>query len=110
MPRRRIATPQTIELDELLHGNPTWEQVVAFFKDGEFSGEEYLISAIERWLQTEEQRKAIFDARLSIEKMLNGRYGEAEEALVESIYNAWNTKLGFYDFGSDGSKHGQPFP
>lgn len=91
-----------IDLDELLNGSPTWEQVVEFWKDdGDFCGEEYLVQAIERWLLTEDQRKRMFDSRLSIEKMLNGRYvssGKVGEA-VETIYAEWNTKLGFLAFG-----------
>jgi len=32
-----------IDLDELLNGSPTWEQVVEFWKDdGDFCGEEVL--------------------------------------------------------------------
>lgn len=111
MPRRRQPQrPVTIDLDMLLNGNPSWEQVVAFWQYGEFDDEPYSIAAIERWLQTEEQRRKIFDARLSIEKMLNGRYGAAEEALVEGIYDEWNKKLGHYHFGGWlGDKQGKPY-
>jgi hypothetical protein len=110
MPRRAARQPMLIDLDELLNGNPSWEQVVAFFKDGEFHEESYLVQAIERWLLTEEQRKRIFDAHLSIEKMLNGRYGEKEESAVEAIYNEWNAKLGHYQFGGWlGEKRGKPY-
>ncbi len=91
-----------IELDELLNGTPTWEQVVEFWKDdGEFCDEEYLVEAIERWLLTEDQRKKLFEHRLSVEKILNGRYYGAgkEGAFVRSLYDDWNTKLGFNLFG-----------
>jgi hypothetical protein len=89
-----------IDLDTLLHENPTWEEVVEFWKDdGEFCGEQYLVAAIERWLQTEEQRKGLFDHRLSIEKMLNGRYVSSDVGdFVESLFTAWNEKLGFEAF------------
>jgi hypothetical protein len=86
-------------LDELLTGTPTWEQVVGFWRDGEFCGEEYLVQAIEKWLQTEEQRKRMFDARLSIEKMLNGRFTADVEKDVDAIFAEWNAKLGFKAFG-----------
>lgn len=89
-----------IDLEELLNGNPTWEQVVEFWRDDrDFCEEAYLVQAIEKWLQTEEQRKRLFDARLSIEKMLNGRYMGAVEPIVQAIYAEWNAKLGFKAFG-----------
>ena len=89
-----------IDLDELLNGKPTWEQVVAFWKEGEFCEEHYLVEAIEKHLQTEEQRQLIFANFLSIEKILNGRYILNQSAIVISIFNDWNTKLGFKAFGS----------
>jgi hypothetical protein len=91
-----------IDLDGLLNGSPTWEQIVEFWKDdGDFCEEAYLVQAIEKWLQTEEQRKRMFDARLSIEKMLNGRYvpDGKTDLIVEAIYAEWNAKLGFKAFG-----------
>jgi len=92
-----------IDLDTLLHGSPTWEEVVAFWKvDGDFCEEQYLVAAIEKHLQTEEQRKLMFDHHLSIEKMLNGRYSAARRscAAVQRIYGEWNAKLGFKAFGA----------
>ena len=90
-----------IDLDELLNGTPTWEQVVEFWRDKDFCGEEYLIQAIEKWLLTEDQRKQLFEHRLSVEKILNGRYygGGAEGTFVHGLYDAWNAKLGFKSFG-----------
>jgi hypothetical protein len=88
-----------IELDQLLYGEATPEQVAEFFRNGDFHGEHYVIEAIEKHLQTEEQRQAIFNAKLSIRKMLNGRYWTGEEALVNRIYDEWNTRLGFRHFG-----------
>lgn len=89
-----------IDLDALLHGTPTWDQVVEFWKDdGEFCGEEYLVPAIEKHLLTEDQRKRMFDAHLSIEKMLNGRYYGRQAPVVQAIYDEWNAKLGFKAFG-----------
>ena len=88
-----------IELDELLTGKPSWEQVADFFENGEFCEEHYLVEAIEKWLLTEDQRKLMFDHRLTIEKMLNGRYAEAEP-IVYAIYAEWNEKLGTKHFGS----------
>jgi hypothetical protein len=89
-----------IDLDELLNGTPTWDQVLEFWKDdGDFCGEQYLVEAIEKHLLTEDQRKRMFDAHLSIEKMLNGRYGISLSPVVQAIYDEWNQKLGFKEFG-----------
>ncbi len=101
MAKRNTRQPrkETIELDELLYGTPEWNKVVEFFKEGEFCGEEYLIATIEKHLQTEEQRQAIFDKKISIEKMLNGRTLGDVEDFVQSCYDDWNKKLGFKSFG-----------
>jgi len=88
-----------IELDELLNDNPEWEEVAAFFKSGEFCDECYLVEAIEIYLLTEEQRKMIFDAKMSIEKMLNGRTQPDQALIAHQIYDEWNEKLGFKCFG-----------
>lgn len=90
-----------IDLDELLNGNPTWEQVVEFWRDdGEFYGEQYLVPAIKRWLRTEDQRQRMAKADVSIEEMLNGRYnGERVGGVVQAIFDEWNAKLGFKSFG-----------
>ena len=88
-----------IDLDQLLHGSCTPEEVSAFFKDGEFFEEHYLVSAVERHLLTEVQRKTMFDFHLTLEKMFNGRYGSQEEATVFEIFEQWNTKLGHKHFG-----------
>lgn len=87
-------------LDELLYGNPDWEQIVAFFKTGDFHEEQYLVEAIEQHLLTEDQRKLIFDSKLSIEKMLNGRTTSQHSLVTQQVYNEWNTKLGFKYFGT----------
>ena len=60
-------------LDELLYGEPTWEQVVEFFRNGEFCEEQYLVEAIKRHLRTELDRRELFDMDASIEDILNGR-------------------------------------
>lgn len=101
MAKRNARQPrkEIIELDELLYGTPEWEKIVEFFKEGDFPEESYLIAAIEKHLQTEEQRQAIFDNGISIEKMLNGRTTGDTSSLKQSIYDAWNAKLGFKSFG-----------
>ena len=88
-----------IDLDALLYGTPTWKQVVEFWKHGDFCEERYTVQAIEKHLLTEDQRKRMFDMRLSIEKMLNGRHGNLESSTVDAIFEEWNTKLGFREFG-----------
>jgi hypothetical protein len=99
MPKRALRQPPCIDLETLLHGDPSWDQVVEFFRSGEFCDEPYLVEAIEKHLLTDPQRNKIFNARLSIEKMLNGRYTVDHEEMLEGIYKEWNGKLGFKCFG-----------
>jgi len=91
--------PRLIELDELLNGSPSMEEVRYFFEEGEFFEEHYLVEAIERWLLTEDQRKRMYDNRISIEKMLNGRC-TCDSQIISEIYQEWNEKLGDKHFGN----------
>ena len=87
-----------IELDQLLSGSATKEQVAEFFRHGEFYEESYLVAAIEKYLQTESQRQGIYDRRLSIEKILNGNYAGGHCQFVEQLLRQWNDWLGFENF------------
>jgi len=90
-----------IGLDELLSGTPSWSDVVDFWKEDDFCDESYLIEAIKKHLQTEDQRNELFKRRLTIEKMLNGSYVPVgdDSAFVQSVFDEWNGKLGFKAFG-----------
>ncbi len=62
--------------------------------------EEHIVGVIKQYLRTSEQ-KAWLDAHdLSIEDLLNGRYGGQDESEVAAIYGAWNAKLGKKMFGA----------
>ena len=87
-----------INLDTLLYGNPSWAEVVEYFKDGEFYEESYLVEAIKQHLRTPDDKKQLYDADLSIEDCLNGRYGGGQEGVVNGILKGWNEKLGFKQF------------
>jgi hypothetical protein len=99
--RQQPQRPQPqIDLEELLHGNPSWDKVSEFWKDGEFHEEHYLVAAIKKHLRTDEQRKALAEADISIEDMLNGRVAnEAAMFVIDNIFNEWNAKLGHKAFG-----------
>lgn len=86
-----------IDLDELLFGNPSWDEIVEMFRDGEFSEEHYLVDAIKRHLLTDDQCDQLCSARISIEDMLNGRIS-GDNKLVETIFINWNEQLGFECF------------
>jgi len=91
-----------IDLDKLLYDNnpPSWEEVVEFFRDGEFHEEQYRVAAIEQYLQTEEQRLEMFNRHISIEKIMNGRVaGEDNHRFIDKLFSEWNAKLGFRCFG-----------
>lgn len=88
---------EVIDLNFILFGSPTWEKVVAYWKvDEPWFQEHYHIQAIEKFLLTSEQRNRIAAYNLTIEKILNGRYGSVEEEMVTGILKEWNEKLGFY--------------
>ncbi len=86
-----------IDLDELLYGEPRWADVVEFWQYEDFPDEHYLVAAIEKHLQTEDQRKQLFEARLSIGKLLNGRF-PGDSTVAAEIFDAWNAKLGYKGF------------
>ena len=122
-PRPMDRDHQTIELCELLQGQPTWEQVADFFHYGEFDNEEYLVAAIKRHLLRPEHKVAMerHGRGFSIEDMLNGRvvegWAEGDEVMEiqgtkfpnwdgeqralarDWIFEQWNKALGFHCFG-----------
>ena len=88
-----------VDLDEVLYGNPSFEDVAAFWRDdGEFHGEEYLIPAIKRWLLTPEERLKMYENDIDISDILNGRYLGSKSQFVCGLFDAWNQKLGFKAF------------
>jgi len=87
-----------IDLDDLLHGSPSWTKVVEFFKNGEFHNEHYLVEAIKTHLRSSANRDKLQKLDLSIEDVLNGRYGIKDEFFVRQIFNEWNQKLGYIHF------------
>jgi hypothetical protein len=58
------------------------------------SKEHYMVSLIRRYLLTADQRETLHEADLSIEDMLNGRFGAAQESLVLAVFSNWNETLG----------------
>lgn len=89
------------DLDYILYGEPTWEKVVEAFRRDDWDQEQYLVEAIERHLQTEEQRQLLFENGLDIVKILNGRWEQTpqREEVVKKIFSDWNERLGFVSFG-----------
>ena len=58
------------------------------------------VQAIKTHLLTEQERKKLYDANLSIEDVLNGRFDESHSGLIEEeLFPAWNEKLGYRHFG-----------
>ena len=78
---------------------PIPQEVLDQFRDA-FDSEEYLVSAIKKYLRTEKQKQWLYNHDLSIEDCLNGRYpGNLEEEVDEVLYKPWNEILGFHEFG-----------
>ena len=88
-----------IEMTELLYGNPSWENVQDFFKNGDFRENEYLIAAIKKYLLTNEQKQIMSTHNFSIQNMLGGQIPHELIPIKTNIYQEWNTKLEVKYFG-----------
>ena len=89
-----------VDLGELIGFKCDMGKAKKFFLCGQFDEEYYLVEAIEMYLLTEEQRKRMFDANLTIEKILNGRFVSSDVGnVVQNILDEWNAKLGWKHFG-----------
>lgn len=94
-------TEPKIDLNDLLFTTPgpAWEDVVAFFRDGEFHETHYEKQAIRKYLLTEDQLTSITRLGLSLGDMLHGRFNAVQSAVVTRVFTEWNTKLGFVRYG-----------
>ena len=54
---------------------------------------------IKEYLLAEDQRSWLFEYNLSIEDILNGRFGALLESYVDNMLEEWNKKLGKKLFG-----------
>jgi hypothetical protein len=61
--------------------------------------EEPVVQVIKTRLLNEEDRKWMFDHKLSIEDLLNGRYSIELQSEVFAIYERWNDRVGIKYFG-----------
>ena len=96
---KKLENVNIIDLDCLLNGNPTWQEVQKFFLEEEFDREEYLVKAIKKHLITPAQKKVLFDIDASIEELLNGRISGKYEKKIDKIFKEWNSKLEHKHFG-----------
>ena len=97
-----VHPPQEIvDIDFILNGSPTWKDVqFAFSPKFEWGDEQYLVQGIRKHLLTQEQRLMLYEADLTVEDLLNGRYGgDEQDAIVDRIYSDWNARLGHKHFG-----------
>lgn len=61
--------------------------------------EEDQVYIIEAYLLTKEQKKALKKHKLSVSKLLNGRYDcSLEGCVIETFFKPWNQKLGKKEF------------
>jgi hypothetical protein len=89
-----------VEVDYVLTGNPTKEELCRFFRQGD--GEEYTVQAIKRHLRTEKQRQTLHEMDLSLEDVLNGRFTGTQEPVIQSMFDEWNAFLNKKTFGFSG--------
>jgi hypothetical protein len=106
------ATSDRVELDEILHTQALPpDRVKAWFRQGDWDKEEYLVQAIKRHLLYGNRKRLIANVGLSTEDILNGRYAPGGQTeVVNGVFHEWNTWLGFYCFGPDGRRQGTPYP
>lgn len=97
---QKLKNVTLLDVEDILHSSPSWEEVQKFFLEGEFGDEPYLVKAIKIHLLTENQKKIFVKHDITIEDALNGRNGGKSVDAVYKIFNKWNEKLGFHDFGS----------
>lgn len=89
---------RTVNLDLLLYGNPTREQICEEFRN-DFPEEHYLVKAIKLHLMSQSDKRIIEQQNSSIEDMLNGRVS-GDNAWKRQMYDRWNAFLGFRCFGN----------
>ena len=72
-----------------------WEEAKGYNE-----AEHYLVDAIKRHLLTSQQHTFLSTHSISIEDMLNGRVeGYFEQTTCDQIFEEWNKKLGWKEFG-----------
>jgi hypothetical protein len=64
-----------------------------------FDSEEYLVAAIKRYLRDDADKAELYRLDLSIEDVLNGRYGAEDEPHIITMFEKWNAKIGQKVFG-----------
>jgi len=57
-----------------------------------------LVNAIRTHLLSKTQRQQLFDANISVEDILNGRFEERYSTLIDALFTDWNEKLGRRQF------------
>ncbi len=107
MPKRKSPTPAEIKqredidaIEAAFNTNADMATVARALNSGLLDKEENTVELIKKYLQTEQDRKAMYDEDMSIYDMLNGRYNEEQEIVVLEIFERWNQKLGTKTFGA----------
>jgi len=87
---------KTIEIAK--HMNLDFEEVHLLMGG---NGEEYAVMFIKAHLRTPAQKEWLDSQDLSIEDVLNGRFGDKpdHEAYIDNMFVEWNAKLGQKVFG-----------
>lgn len=91
---------QIVDLDQLLYGQVTLEEIQDYFRYGDFDDEVYLIKAIKRHLMDNYLQNKLNDLCVSISEILNGRVDESriDPIIYDICFDRWNTTLGFERF------------
>ena len=72
----------------------SWDEACGFH-----DSEEYIVAAIKKHLRTPAQKAQMDKADVTIEDVLNGRIEGGSPDWVQVMYDDWNIKLGWKEFG-----------
>lgn len=87
-----------VDLDEILNGNPKWEEVAEFFQFGVFHSEHNFKKAIRKYLMTEEDSNLLKQNGISLTDAINYEIEIEHEDIVHDLFESWNKKLGVKAF------------
>jgi hypothetical protein len=76
-----------------------WTKQTWFEASGHGQHESYLAKAIQKNLLSAQDRAFMADRSYDVPDLLNGRWEQEDAERIQSIFNDWNCKLGWKEFG-----------
>jgi hypothetical protein len=76
-----------------------WTKQTWFEASGHGQEERYLVKAIQKNLLSDADREFLDSTGYAVEDLLNGRTFGVDPEHIQKIFNDWNCKLGWKEFG-----------